>query len=80
MGNWAIVKGEIVTNVILWDGPDESPVEFEEGVTPVEVKDGQSVSPGYSYRDGEFLPPEPTDEDLSLIKQNEKDYNTALIS
>lgn len=55
MSNYAIVSGGIVTNTILWDG--NAPLSLATGVTAVEIPDGVSVQPGYTYSAGNFSPP-----------------------
>jgi hypothetical protein len=64
IGSYALVKDSIVSNVIVWAGPEESPMQFDEGVAAIEVKDGAVAAPGYSYINGVFKAPAPTKEEI----------------
>lgn len=64
IGSYALVKDSVVLNVIVWAGPEDSPMQFDEGVVAIEVKDGESAAPGYSYLNGEFKAPDPTKEEI----------------
>lgn len=68
-GQYALIQDGKVISCIVWDGPEESPMEFDEGVTSIEITEGQQVGNGYTYADGEFKPPEPTSEELQSQKQ-----------
>lgn len=60
MARWAIVRGEAVENVILWDG--ESVYEAPAGTELVALGDAVAA-PGHSYINGEFVaPPPPVEE------------------
>lgn len=60
MARWAIVRGETVENVILWDG--ESAYQAPAGAELVALGDAVAA-PGYSYMNGEFVAPaEPAEE------------------
>lgn len=61
MGIYALVKDGLVINTIIWNGDD---FEFDEGVRPVEILDGASVSPGYLYKNNKFSAPPLTAEQL----------------
>ncbi|WP_312630942.1 tail fiber assembly protein [Pantoea piersonii] len=69
MGNWALIKDGVVINTILWDGQELSPMAIDEGVLAIELKEDQAVSTGYSYGEGSFTPPQPTEEELQAQKQ-----------
>jgi len=69
MGTWALIESGNVVNTIAWDGPENSPIEFDDGITPVEIKDGESVSIGYSYDKEGFHAPEPSEEDVKAQNQ-----------
>jgi len=68
MGTYALVKNGNVINTIIWGGPQESPMEFEGGITPVEITGGTVASIGYSYSDGEFRSPPLTEEQQTQIE------------
>jgi len=57
---YAIVRGQIVENVIIWDGT--SSYAPPEGTILVPIN-GAPAAPGYIYSDGKFIAPEsPADE------------------
>lgn len=70
MGNWALVENGTVVNTIIWDGPEESPMDFGSGVEAVEILEGTTTGIGYSYSNGEFAAPPLTDEEKSAIEQS----------
>ncbi|ALX46390.1 hypothetical protein AQ610_28995 [Burkholderia humptydooensis] len=53
---YAIVKDGIVDNTVLWDGDTET-WQPPENTEAIPVEEGVSVSAGYSYSDGTFVPP-----------------------
>lgn len=59
MPRYAMVEdgANIVVNVIMWDGDTET-WQPPPGHTMVEDPDGKA-GPGFSYVDGEFVPPPP---------------------
>lgn len=71
MGNYALVKEGKVINTIAWDG--ETEVDFGDGVSSVPLVDGTGVEEGYSYNNGEFTAPPPTEEQ----KEAEADFARA---
>lgn len=77
MNGYALVNNGLVVNTVLWDGVQE--VDFEsmygKGVIAIEIKDGEVVSPGYSYKDGVYTPPPLTDEQIAQQKQKAMDGN-----
>ena len=77
MSNYALVKDGFVINTIVWDGPEIAPMEFDEGVEAVEYKDDVSVSIGYAYSDGNFIQPEPTQEEIDADNQRKKVNNVS---
>ena len=70
MSNYALIKDGKVINTIVWDGPEKSPMDFGDDVTYVEIKEGVSVSTGYSYVDGKFIAPPLTEEEKAEIISN----------
>ncbi|WP_336792504.1 tail fiber assembly protein [Pantoea anthophila] len=68
MGTYALVKYGTVINTIIWGGPQESPIEFEEDIIPIEITGGAVASIGYSYLDGEFRSPPLTKEQQTQIE------------
>jgi hypothetical protein len=63
MSNYALIKGGKVINMIVWDSPDSSPIDFDKGVTAVEVTESMSAGIGYSYSKGVFTQPPITEEE-----------------
>lgn len=63
MSNYALIKGGKVINMIVWDSPDSSPIDFDKGVTAVEVIESISAGIGYSYSKGVFTQPPITEEE-----------------
>lgn len=66
MGRFALVKGTEVINIVEWEGEE---TDFGEGVTPVEIPDGNGASPGWTYEDGEFIAPPLTEDQQEAITQ-----------
>lgn len=67
MTDYALVKEGVVINTAVWDG--ETEVDFGDGVTAVELAEGQSVNAGYSYKKGKFTAPPPTEEEIANQKE-----------
>lgn len=65
MTNYALIEDGKVINTIVWDGPTASPMDFGKGITAVEIKEGYTVSTGYTYTEGEFTAPALTEEEIS---------------
>lgn len=65
MGSWAIVRDGVVTNCIVWDGPNVSPMEFGEGESTVEVPEGTAINIGYTYDGKEFSAPPLSEEQIA---------------
>lgn len=63
MKTFALIKDETVVNIILWAGPEMTPVDFGEGVTFTEIndKDGRMPMIGCIFKDGDFISPEKDD-------------------
>lgn len=63
MKTFALIKDETVVNIILWAGPEMTPVDFGEGVTFTEIndKDGRMPMIGCIFKDGGFISPEKDD-------------------
>jgi hypothetical protein len=72
MNRYALIKGELVDNVVLWDGDTER-WRPPSDVTLVLVDDGWGFGVGDLYIDGVFyrpVPPEPTVDDEGYMVQN----------
>lgn len=77
MATYALILDGEVVNTILWDGPEASPMNFEDGITYAEIPDGEENYPstGWLYDGKIFSPPPMSDEDkanqsLQLIATN----------
>lgn len=70
---YALVKDNIVVNTVRWDG--ETPVDFGDGVVAIEMPEGEGVGIGYSYENGTFTAPLPTEEELAARKEAAKTSN-----
>lgn len=82
-GCWAVVAGGIVQNVILLHDPAD--IEWEDGHEPIQLADGQAVSPGDTYDGQAFTPAlvEPAPPGPPTVEQqlaNLKAQNLALIN
>lgn len=77
MGNYALIENGVVKNIIAWDGPDVSPVDFGEGVTAVEYSDENLAGIGYTYSDGVFSAPPATAEEIKQQQDMQILSNTA---
>ncbi|MDF7627732.1 tail fiber assembly protein [Erwiniaceae bacterium L1_55_4] len=79
MGSYALIQDGTVTNTIVWEGPDVSPVDFGEGVTYAEIPDGEGNQPsiGWSYDGTVFTAPPLTDEQIAAQKQQKIANNVA---
>lgn len=75
MGIFALIKDDKVINTIVWDGDD---IDFGEGVTPVEIPEGVTVSIGWGYADGSFSAPPLTEEQIEQQKQQAITVNLSL--
>lgn len=68
LGSWALIDGETVVNVIVYDGVSEFPAP--EGLQLVEIpfhqdEDGEMrklATIGWTYRNGEFIDERPEPE------------------
>lgn len=67
MSTYALIKKSKVFNVIVWDGPDVAPIEFESGVTAIEVTKDMTVGIGYIYSQEKFTAPPTTEEEQAAI-------------
>ncbi|MDU5780393.1 MAG: tail fiber assembly protein [Pantoea sp.] len=76
---YALIEKGIVTNTILWAGPDAEPVEFGKGVTYAEIpdEDGNLPSIGWSYDGTAFAAPPLTDEEIEEQKSQKIANNIA---
>lgn len=72
MAGYALVKKGKVVNLILWDGAE---MEFEDGVSAVEIEDSDNVSIGFSYSKGKFTAPPLTKEQVEKQRQEEVAVN-----
>ena len=75
MGNYALIKDGVVFNTVIWDGKAE--VDFGDGVTAIEMPEGELVQAGYLYEDGVFTAPPLTEEELAAQESAKKASNTA---
>lgn len=73
MGNYALVKDGIVVNTAVWDG--EAEVNFGEGVNAVLFTSDDRVSIGYSFKNGKFVEPNPTEDELAAQQASAKASN-----
>jgi hypothetical protein len=73
-------KSNFVQNTILWDG--ESSYDPGSGVFLIEVLDGVQVSPGFTYKDNNFIEPEATEIEKTedQIKQENISVKQALLN
>lgn len=69
--NYAIIKNDIVENIVIWDGEEEWP-ESTDAVLSTE-----GVGIGWHYIDGVFSAPTPTGEELAAEKQQKIANNLA---
>lgn len=79
MGSYALIEDGTVTNTIVWEGPDVSPVDFGEGVTYAEIPDSEGNQPsiGWSYNGSVFEAPPLTDEQIAEQKNQKIANNLA---
>ncbi|ENH3197277.1 tail fiber assembly protein [Enterobacter roggenkampii] len=75
MGNYALVKDGQVINTIIWDGPQEAPIEFGGGIIAIEITSNEVASIGYSYSEGKFIAPPLTEEEKAQIKDAAQQSN-----
>jgi len=78
MGKYALIKAGKVVNLIVWDGPDASPMEFEKGISAVEVDDGTAVDMGYTFTKDRFAAPPLTEEERESQAEAAKYSNTVM--
>ncbi len=79
MSGYALIKNGLVINTIVWEGPDVSPMDFGEGVTYAQMPDasGNNPSAGWTFKDGVFAPPPPTEEEITAQKNARVKVNVA---
>ena len=75
MGTYALVKDGLVINTIIWDGPKEAPLNFEDSIVAIEVTGNEVASIGYSYSEGKFIAPPLTEDEKSQIKDAAQQSN-----
>ncbi|CAI1595144.1 hypothetical protein [Serratia fonticola] len=56
---YALVKNNIVQNMILWDG--SAPYQLSVGVKAIPVSESDYVGPGFIYDGKQFTPPQPVE-------------------
>ncbi|WP_223817288.1 MULTISPECIES: tail fiber assembly protein [unclassified Pantoea] len=78
MGKYALIKAGKVVNLIVWDGPDASPMEFEKGISAVEVDDGTAVDMGYTFTKDRFAAPPLTEEERESQAEAAKNANAVM--
>lgn len=68
---YALIESGMVKNLIIWDGPDASPMEFGEGISYVEIPDGDGVLPSLNWTfDGKkFTAPPLTEDEIAIINE-----------
>lgn len=78
MKTFALIKDETVVNIILWAGPEVTPVDFGEGVTFTEIndKDGHMPMIGCIFKDGDFISPEKEKDDVCRAYIEKVDADT----
>jgi hypothetical protein len=68
MKRFAVVEGDVVVNVIFWDGVDDTSPEAENHIpfrdlfgaaVLIELPDDAPVAPGWKHIDSDFLAPDP---------------------
>ncbi len=76
---YALIQNGIVINTIVWKGPEDSPVDFGEGVSYAEIPDSEGNQPsiGWTYDGSVFASPPLTDEQLAAQKQQKIANNVA---
>lgn len=76
---YALIQDGVVINTIAWKGPEDSPLDFGEGVTYVEIPDGEGNQPsiGWSYHGSVFAAPPLTDEQIAEQNQQKIANNVA---
>lgn len=79
MSGYALIKNGLVTNTIVWEGPDVIPMDFGEGVTYAQIPDaaGNNPSTGWTFKDGVFASPPPTEEEIAALKKAKITLNAA---
>lgn len=78
MGSYALINKGKVINKIAWDG--ETVLDFGDGVTAVEMPPNQLVNIGYDYKDGVFIAPPLTNDEMEEKKDLAKGNNIAMKS
>ncbi|WP_194761239.1 tail fiber assembly protein [Pantoea ananatis] len=73
MPSYALVKDDVVINIVQWDG--EPPLDFGEGVKPYLLPEGYSTQIGWHYEDDKFSSPPLTDDQLEEIKKSKIQNN-----
>jgi hypothetical protein len=79
-GQYALILDGKVISCIVWDGPDASPMEFNDGVTYAVIDEGTDIqpAPGWNYVSGKFLPPIPSKEEQNENDIRKKESNVSL--
>ncbi len=55
MARYALVKDEVVVNLVVWDGTP--PITWPDNQTEVLIPDNSQVDFNWNYKDGEFSAP-----------------------
>lgn len=85
-GQYALIQDGVVISCIVWDGPEESPMTFDEGVTFNMIADSLEgyPAPGWLFDGKSFSPPKLTNKEKSLQKDesiaNNLSYKSYLLS
>jgi major membrane immunogen (membrane-anchored lipoprotein) len=72
MNSYAIIdKNGLVINTILWDAEDQPDYDYgiSSGNKPIKLQDGDIVNAGYTYNDGNFSAPAPTQDEINTQKE-----------
>lgn len=80
MAAYALVRDGVVFNTVNWEGDGDPIALFGEDVTPVNIEDNRVVTMGYTYKDGVFTAPPPTQEsiDEKLAQQKRNNINSRI--
>lgn len=62
---FALVMNSEVINIVLWDGEAEFTPEGE----LINIEDHPEIGIGWTYIDGEFIPPDPAPEETELFTE-----------
>lgn len=80
MSTYALIKDGKIINTIVWEGPEVSPMEFDEGVIYEIIRDTEGNNPaiGWFFVNGVFVEPALSDEEMEEIRKSKIAQNVAL--